>query len=240
MADLDDVRTRLRRGAAHGADRGVPLPVRLCRAATQVLHGDGGAVTLAYTEPERVTLCTTDAAALAIEQVQDVVGQGPGPEAFRSGHYTRLDLPEPDTRLDPRWPMLEGEGLAVLAPVTVHAVPLVHGDVVLGVLTVYRRGDETDIDLGDAETVARLLIAALVAEHLAEADREGGPWSERAEVHRATGMVVSQLHVPEDEALALIRAHAYAHEQSVERSARAVLSRGLTFTADADRGIETT
>jgi hypothetical protein len=230
----------MRRSAAHGADRGVPLPIRLCRAATQVLHGDGGAVTLAYTEPARVTLCTTDAAALAIEQVQDVVGQGPGAEAFRSGHYTRLDLPGPGTGLDPRWPMLDGEGLTDLAPVTVHAVPLVHGDVVLGVLTVYRRGAETEIDLGEAEAVARLLIAALVAEGPAEPDPRNGPWSERAEVHRATGMVVFQLHVPEDEALALIRAHAYANEQSVERTARQVLSRGLTFTSSRDRGIEST
>lgn len=239
MGDIDDVVLRMARDVGVDAARGVPLPVRLCRAATQVLHGDGGAVTLAYTEPERVTLCTTDAAALAIEQVQDVVGEGPGPEAFRSGHYARFDLPQPGTGTDARWPLLEGEDLADLAPVTVHAVPLVHGDVVLGVLTVYRRGEQTEIDLRDAATVARVVIGALVADGASQGEEGRGPWSERAEVHRATGMVVSQLHVRDQEALALIRAHAYSHGQSVASSAHEVLSGALAFSCTRERGIVT-
>ena len=40
--------------------RGEPLPLRLVRACTVILGVDGGAITLANTRPERMTLCVTD------------------------------------------------------------------------------------------------------------------------------------------------------------------------------------
>ena len=59
-------------------------------------------------------------------------------------------------------------------------------------------------------------------------------------MHQATGMVVAQLGVPEDDALALIRAHAYSHEQSVGQSAHDVISQRLTFSATPQQEIEST
>ena len=67
-----------------------------------------------------------------------------------------------------------------------------------------------------------------------------GPWSERAEVHQATGMVVAQLGVPETDALALLRAYAYSHDQSVAITAHAVIARILAFSANPDQEIEST
>ena len=85
MADIDDLLSRLASSWRRANDSGVPLPERLCRAAAAVSVPTEGAITLAYTHPERVTLCTTDDAALTIEEAQDVLAQGPGPEAFRHG-----------------------------------------------------------------------------------------------------------------------------------------------------------
>lgn len=240
MADIDDLLSRLAVVVAVGADSGVPLPERLCRAATAVLGGDGGAITLAYTHPERVTLCTTDEAALTIEDAQDVLGQGPGAEAFRSGQYVRLDVGTTTESVDPRWPLLSAGEISGLAPVAIHALPLVRSAVVLGVLTVHRRGADGDIDVDDARTVARALAAALLADGPATDEAGAGGWSERAEVHQATGMVVAQLRVSEDDALALIRAHAYSHEQSVPRTAHDIVERRVTFSSSSTEGIEST
>ena len=115
VADVDDLLTRLAKGLADVAGSGRPLPERLCRAAAALLECDGGAITLAYTMVERVTLCATDDTSLIIEETQDVVGQGPGHDAFSTGTYARFDLLDVDGP-DPRWPLLESESLTALAP----------------------------------------------------------------------------------------------------------------------------
>ena len=167
-------------------------------AAARILDCDGGAITLAYTHVERVTLSATDDTALALEEAQDVMGQGPGHDAFSTGAYARFDLLDVDGP-DPRWPMLESNALTALAPLVVHALPMGQGeDRVIGVLTLYQRGTDRSIDLDAALIVARVLAAALLADEPTVHHTAEGPWSERAEVHQATGMVVAQLGVPEE------------------------------------------
>lgn len=239
MADVDDLLARLAQGLADGADRGLSLPLRLCSSAARILGCDGGAITMAYTEVERVTLCTTDDTALLLEETQDVIGQGPGPDAFTTGAYSRFDLLEVDGP-DPRWPLLESDALTALAPLVVHALPMGPPSRVLGVLTLHQRGVDRQIDLDAAMVVAEVVGAALLADGPTQQDTGRGPWAERAEVHQATGMVVAQLGIPERDALALIRAHAYSHDQSVRRSAHAVVTAELTFSASPDREIEST
>ena len=240
MAEVDDLLTRLARGIVDGAHDGVPLATRLCRAATVVLDCDGGAITLAYTRPERVTLAATDDAALVIEEQQDVLGQGPGAEAFDTGAYTRLELLPSDVGPDPRWPLLDSAELTSLAPVVVHALPIRESGSVVGVLTVHARRVGHELDLDAALTITRVLAAALAADAATQDELGHGPWSKQAEVHQATGMVVAQLGVPEDDALALIRAHAYSHDQSVAKSAHDVTTRRLTFSATSQQEIEST
>jgi len=240
MADVDDLLTRLAQGLADASDPEQPLPDRLCHAAATLLECDGGAITLAYTHVERVTLCATDDTALIIEEAQDVMGQGPGHDAFTTGTYARFDLLDVDGP-DPRWPLLESDTLTALAPVVVHALPMgPRGEHVIGVMTLYQDGVDREIDLDSALVVARVVAAALVADGPTVDEAGHGPWAERAEVHQATGMVVAQLGIPERDALALLRAHAYSHDQSVGQSAHAVVNRELTFSANPDQEIEST
>src|SRR4051794_16191019 len=79
MTDLDRISllARLARAVANeGSDR--PLEERLCRAYLSILGGDGAALTVSYTRPGRITLCVTDDVAARLEDLQDVLGEGPG------------------------------------------------------------------------------------------------------------------------------------------------------------------
>lgn len=241
MTDVNQLLAGLAQNLAIGAAQGLPLPDRLCRAASSALGCDGGAITLAYTHVERVTLSTTDEVALMLEQIQDVVGQGPGPDAFTGGVYCRYDL-LPTAGKDPRWPLLESESLTALAPLVVHAIPMGGGgkEPVVGVLTLHQLGRDRDIDVSGALVVARVVMAALVGDAHSMCDTSEGPWSERAQVHQATGMVVAQLGLPEADVLALLRAHAFSHDQSLARTARSVIERQLEFSANPDQEIEST
>src|SRR5687767_5228781 len=62
--------------------RAEPLPIRLVRACAVILGVDGAAITLANTRPERVTLCVTDDTAARLEDLQDVLGEGPSARAY--------------------------------------------------------------------------------------------------------------------------------------------------------------
>ena len=188
---------------------------------------------------ERVTLCTTDDTAQMLEEVQEVVGQGPGPDAFTTGEYQRLEITATGGP-DPRWPLLDSGALSALAPLIVHALPLGAPDSVIGVLTLHQHPTAPQLDVESALIVAKVLTAALLADGPTQNDLGQGPWAERAEVHQATGMVVAQLGVPESDALALLRAHAYSHDQSVSTTAHAVITRRVTFSATHERGIDST
>jgi ANTAR domain len=240
VADVDELLARLASGLARGAADGLPLPERLCRAAAATLGCDGGAITMAYTHVERVTLCATDDRARLLEETQDVVGQGPGPDAFATGTYARFDLLDVDGP-DPRWPLLESDSLTALAPLVVHALPMGEsGERVIGVLTLNQRGTDREIDLDAALIVSRVVAAALLADAASMQEAEHGAWAERAVVHQATDMVVAQLGVPETDALALLRAYAYSHDQNLATTAHAVIARILAFSANRDQEIEST
>jgi hypothetical protein len=239
VVDIDDLLVRLAVGLGASADPRAPIPWRLCTSAARLLGCDGGAITMAYTRVERVTLCTTDDTARILEEAQDVTGQGPGPDAFSTGTYRRLDVVD-TARPEPRWPLLASGTLMALAPVVVHALPMVHGTHVLGVLTLHQRGHHGRIDLDAADAMAQMVGAALLADAPSRHELGQGPWAERGEVHQATGMVAAQLHLRERDALALLRAHAYSHEHGISRSAHAVITRRLVFSSTPGDGIEST
>jgi len=58
-------------------------------------------------------------------------------------------------------------------------------------------------------------------------------WGNRAEIHQATGMVVAQLGISAADALARVRAHAFAEQRRLGEVARDVVARRLRFMKDA-------
>lgn len=209
---------------------------RFCEAGQLMLDGDGAAITVNYDRPSRQTLSSTTSLALMIEDAQDVSGEGPGFDAYRTGDVVCVDFgaaaPTP-------WPLLQDsiDGLGFRG--TILALPLIAERRTLGVLVVHRLMTSLAFDATDATFLATNLGAAVMSELTPQAiERElTEDWSARAVVHQATGMAVVQLGIGAGDALVVLRAHAYAQATSLLDVALSVVSRELTFTV-VDRGGE--
>jgi GAF domain-containing protein len=228
MSDRADVLARLARAVAVNAAE-QPLTNRLCEACRVMLGADTAAITIENTSPNRVTLCATNDIAARLEDVQDLVGEGPGRDAFVSGFPVIASL---DREAERRWPLFASSARRAIGPLTIYAFPMRPGSAVLGVLTLTRCDqDGLDEDLPMAQFLSDAVGAALLRDPLSQADlTESGSWASRSEVHQATGIVVAQLRVPVDDALALLKAHAYAHDLLLEDVARLVIERRVDFT----------
>ncbi|MDN5764721.1 MAG: ANTAR domain-containing protein [Humibacillus sp.] len=255
MQDKTVVLAKLARALAN-QDFDAPLAHRLGCAASIVVGADGAAITLAYTRDERITLCATTDLAARLEDLQEVLGQGPGAEAYDSDTQVevRIGLASPDPtqagrsetdegveRLvfgdvrtgsgERRWPQFEQQALSDVGAVRMLAVPIHPDHDVLGILTFYatpERASELETDV--AQFLADAVGVALLRESQWLVNETSGPWASRSRVHQATGMVIAQLQIPSEDAIALLRAHAFASSSSLLEVSEAVLRRELDFT----------
>jgi hypothetical protein len=216
------------------------------------MGADGTAVTIDYVTPHRVTLCATNDTAARLEDLQDVLGQGPGPTAYTTGRQVRAHVGMPlDTSLDEggrhtggglgtsRWPALDAEVRAAVGALRVTAVPMRPDGHVWGVITCHQAvSARPNLDERAAQFLGDAVGSALFSDPDRRTTDVEGPWSVRAGVHQATGMVTAQLHIGVDDALALLRAHAFAHSWALAEVAAAVHNRTLDFSnsdVDTDR-----
>jgi hypothetical protein len=213
------------------ADPRHSLPERLAEACRQLLGVDGTAITLENTSLERITLWTTDGAAARLEDLQEVVGQGPSHQAFTTGEVvvTRLDGTER------RWPDFIGAARLILDGAKLYALPIRPSLDVIGVLALHQLpSPAASPSLDGAQFLADAIGAALLAAPPnADQPFEDGPWSSRAEIHQATGMVVAQLRLSPADALAILRAHAFAHDATLHDIAMQVITGRLDFGSDS-------
>jgi ANTAR domain-containing protein/GAF domain-containing protein len=206
-----------------------PLPLRMCQAFVQIVAATGGAITLGYATSERTLLCATDDASARYEDAQDFLREGPSLDAFRTGAVV-ASLSVEDQRH--RWP---GLASSVAAPWrSVRAIPIHPDSTVMGVLTVHDGSGMADDDDGQLTFLVNAIGAAIVGD-FPNHDDESPLWTERDRVSQATGMVIAQLGIGPADALALLRAHAFAHEASVVEVSRRVVERKLDFS-QPDRG----
>ena len=214
----------LTRGIARDVDR-LPLPARLCNAFVDVFGGAGAAITLGYHQPDRLTLCATDPTAARLDGLQEVLGEGPGWDAFTSRRVVTADLRQPTP-----WEHFSATARQELGELWVCAAPMRPDDRSLGVVIVY---DESPEAVAGDPVVAQFLadaVGAALLGHNALLTDDVGPWVVRQQVHQAVGMVVAQLGVTPVDAMAVIRAHAYAQDTTVEAIAALVLDRALDFS----------
>ena len=91
------------------------------------------------------------------------------------------------------------------------------------------------MDVPTLERLAAATGAALMRDPEAvDRDLLDGPWQSRAEIHEATGMVVAQLGLNSDDALAVLKAHAYAGETTLIEIAERVVDRTIHFFNTSD------
>lgn len=228
MTDHARVLTRLALAVADNETQR-PLTWRLCEACRQFLSADSAAITIENTGSNRITVAATDDFVAELEDAQEVLGQGPGQDAFSSGRAVVSVL---DDAAKVRWPYFTERMQRPDGALTVHALPMRPGDTVIGVLTVLTyQGHTLTEDLATAQFLSDAVGAALLRDPLARAGfGQGGPWSQRAEVHQAIGMVAAQLSIGAEDALALMRAHAYAHDIGLGGVAHLLVARELDFS----------
>lgn len=225
-----DVIARGVRGAQPGE-----VPGRLCEVAVELLPVTGASVSL-RSEGMPVQLSASSAQAAHLAQIQATLGDGPCQSALEDGApVLACDLTS--GRDAGRWPVFAQQ--ATEAGVrAVYAVPLGSGAVCVGTLDLYRDrpGGLTDRQLHVARIVAGVMTVALMAlPHGDEPETpDGEDWlsglaTDHDEVYRAVGMIMAQLGVGSDDALARLRADAFAHGRTALEVARDVIAHRTRF-----------
>jgi hypothetical protein len=206
------------------------LPERLCEAGRQMLSADGAAITLSTPAGVRVPLCATDEMSGRLQDLEDVVDQGPTVDAVRTGTMLIERFGNGDGG-EERWPMMSEHGTGLGFGGTLIAVPLVVDHRVIGALSAHRQPPERagDRDIGDFLGVA-LATALLQEPSLSlEGVTASGDWPSRAQLHQATGMIVAQVGVHPHDALALLKGQAFAQGTTLPDIAEQIIQRRINF-----------
>jgi transcriptional regulator with GAF, ATPase, and Fis domain len=209
---------------------------RLCVTAAQALSASGAAVTVMAEDGTRGVVVASDPASEHVEELQFMLGEGPGIDAFVNRRPVLVsDLAADATS---RWPAYTPatHDLGVQAA---FAFPIQVGAARLGVLNVFRArpGQLSGDQLRHALTFAEVALTALLdgqdhATSGAAADGLAGAVERRAELFQAQGMVMVMLGVSLAEALARMRAHAFADSRQLGEVAADIIARRLRFDPD--------
>jgi GAF domain/ANTAR domain len=213
-----------------------------CEVAARVGGVDGGWLSVMSDPARRALVHATGRQAAELDELQFTLGEGPCADAFGSGSPVLVADLGAVGWLE-RWPAFtvgaETAGVAAL-----FAFPLVMGALRVGVLGLYRRtpGSLSPGALADVlvcvDTALQLLLNSRARP---DGDGDAVPWDgvvvdgwsdDHAQVYQATGMVSAQRGVGLEEALALLRAHAFAYDQTLDEVAAAVVSRRLRLDSD--------
>jgi transcriptional regulator with GAF, ATPase, and Fis domain len=210
---------------------------RLCSALTRTLPATGVGVSL-LTEDHNGggIVAASDARSRALEELQFTAGEGPCIDAYTSGRPVLV--PDLDHHGTHRWP-----GYAAAAREhgvrAVFAFPLQVGAARAGALDIYRTeaGSLTDDALTRAITFADVAMGLLVdGQAQVGDDRSSSDLDDalapRLEVYQAQGMLMVDLGVGVDEAMARLRAHSYAAERPIADIARDIVAGKLTLDRD--------
>lgn len=206
------------------------LARRVCQVLRGLLDADGAAITLETSAPHRVTLYATDHRADALENLQDVLGEGPGMDAFGSARVIRATLAGP---AGPRWPFFVPAAADILgADGQLWAIPMRSAGEVIGSVTLYRlRPGGADMPVLDAQLLADVAAAVLSWDPSAYPAVTGGSaddcWSARAIVHQAAGMLAAHCGEGTDAALGWLRGYAFASGRHLADVAREVVCERL-------------
>ena len=204
---------------------------RVCLAAVEALSACGAGISVMDSFGTRGVGVTSDPVTERVEELQFVLGEGPGIDAFAARRpVLTADLADAAVRHWPVYaPAAGGDGVRAA-----FAFPLQMGAARLGVLDVYRDrvGSLTGAELRTALGLAEITMATLLDLH--EDDAAVLDVGHRAALFQAQGMVMVQLGVSIGEALARMRAHAYAEDRRLEEVARDVVDGRLRWDGNRD------
>ncbi|MGH3547911.1 MAG: GAF domain-containing protein [Pseudonocardiaceae bacterium] len=211
------------------------LAEQICRACVLGLDVDGAAISLLTASTSRETMCTTDATAKLLEDLQFSLGEGACMDAAVSGRPVLVPDLYHSTEAS-RWPIFAAAVMEQSEVGALFAMPLQWGTINLGVLDLYRKapGSLSGAQLRDAISAANMAALMFLG---VRTDPGGAAWLDHslhghAEIHQATGMVLVQLGISATDALARMRAYAFVEQRLLSDVAHDVVSRRLCFTPD--------
>jgi hypothetical protein len=204
---------------------------QLCTGSLGLLTVEGAAFILMSDQETGALAAVAGTRTTRVEDLQFALGEGPCLQSFRTGEPV-LE-PELLDGAKSRWPGFV-DAAATLGARAVFALPLQIGAARLGVLYLYR--DEPGLLSGeqfaDAFAVADIgtwILLGMQAGALPGELGEGldGSWAYRAVVHQASGMISARLGITLVDALARLRALAFAADRSIYEIAADVAARRI-------------
>ncbi len=211
------------------------LAEKICRACVAWLDIDGASISLLTASTARATLWASDATAELLEDLQFALGEGACMEAALTGRPVLVPDIDDVTEVG-RWPAFAAGVVEQSAARAIFALPLQWGAINLGVLALHRRAPGSLSAVQGRDAMSAADTASLMMLGVCT-DPGDGQWldhavSHRAEIHQATGMVLAQLGISAIDALARMRAYAFAEQRSLSDVAHDVVSRRLRFIPD--------
>ncbi|MDH6214720.1 ANTAR domain-containing protein [Streptomyces pseudovenezuelae] len=174
----------------------------------------GAAMALLDSGQNQLAVAVSDERSAAAQELEYVLGEGPGQDAATGRRPVHVTGPDIGTR----WPEY-GPALAALGIAAVAAVPLRTRDSCVGSLTVF---DPRTTGYDRLTEVAAALTGIVLLDPEADPDLYGGT-DVRAVVHQAAGALSVRIGCSVDDALALIKARAFAEEVSLDTVARQIV-----------------
>jgi hypothetical protein len=212
------------------------LPERLARACAQVLPVDGAGIALFFAEDRRLPLGGSDPMASAAERLQFTAGEGPCLTSHAEGRPVVAD----EAGIRARWPAFYDSLVSHTPFREALSLPLAGGMRGIGALDLYFVPPN---NVGSVSLPNALLISEEVAAALGDSNRRahGGSnvpaWvdapaaARRSMVWQAMGFLNAGLRVTSADALAILRAHAFADGQDLDDLAAQVVNRQVPVEA---------
>ena len=223
----------LARFTAH-AKRSCTLTEALCATSVEALQVHGAGVSLHTASGDLYSVGVSGHVMAQIQELERTLGEGPCVDAWKLGEpVAEPDLANPKDAS--RWLAFTTAALRVGARAS-FGYPVGVGDTRLGALNLYSTNPRA-LDVQQHETALALaeltvhivvseMTAATPAAFMLEVDQIG---PNQLEVHQATGMISVQLAISTSDALARLRAHAFAGERPLCDVAADVVARRLRF-----------
>jgi hypothetical protein len=214
-----------------------------CIACAENVGAAGAGLSMGRGGKLREPVFATDARSGELGELQFTLGEGPCMDAM-TGNETVLAADLASAGSERRWPIFASAAVA-LGVRGVFSIPVGAGAVRFGALDLYREqpGPLSQAQLLDVLAHADALLVLML-------DHRGGispgldrfldeEFTERrAGVHQAAGMVSVQLGVKVSDALARLRAYAYAQERRLVEVSAAIVARRLRFDPGNGEAIE--
>jgi hypothetical protein len=214
-----------------------PWLLRMCLAASGALPASGVGVSVMSDAGALGVVAASDVLTRRLGELQFALGEGPCVDAFVDSRPVLV--PDLGERRAGRWPGYAAAA-AALGVRAVFSFPLQVGAARLGAMDVYRReaGAMSEVALSLALAFADVTVENLLD---ARAGSAGAAAGERLDdvleanyvIYQAQGMTMVDLGVPLADALARLRAHAFAEGRPLAEVARDVVAGRLRLERDS-------